>query len=65
MTEGEQIEKKTKAEYRAIIDKMGKKEFTLIKMQEYGFWPKNVPTPYEKQASETPEDYAYWPFRFW
>ena len=36
---------------------MGKKEFTLMKMQEYGFWPKDLPTPYEKQRSETPEDY--------
>ena len=27
-------------------------------MQEYGFWPKNLPTPYEKQENETKEEYA-------
>ncbi|MFX1237404.1 MAG: reverse transcriptase family protein [Promethearchaeota archaeon] len=48
----------TKKEYRTLISQMGKKEFTLMKMQEYGFWPKNLPTPYEKQLSETPEQYA-------
>ena len=37
---------------------LGKKEFTLLKMQEYGFWPKNLPTPYEKQENETKEEYA-------
>ena len=58
MTESEEIERKSKADYRAIIDKMGKKEFTLMKMQEYGFWPKDLQTPYEKQKSETPEQYA-------
>lgn len=26
-------------------------------MQEYGFWPKNLPTPYEKQENETKEQY--------
>jgi hypothetical protein len=58
MTESEEIERKTKAEYRAMISQMGKKEFTLIKMQEYGFWPKGVPTPFEKQKSESPEEFA-------
>ncbi len=58
MTESEEIERKSKADYRAIINQMGKKEFTLLKMQEYGFWPKGVPTPYEKQKSESPEEFA-------
>jgi len=43
--------------YRKKVNEMGKKEFTLMKMQEYGFWPKDLPTPYEKQANETEEDY--------
>ena len=47
-----------KYEYRKIINQMGKKEFTLSKMQEYGFWPKDLPTPYEIQRNETPEQYA-------
>lgn len=44
--------------YRDSVKQMGKKEFTLIKMQEYGFWPENYPTPYERQKNETPEAYA-------
>ena len=36
----------TKAEYRKQVNEMGKKEFTFLKMQEYGFWPSNLPTPY-------------------
>ncbi|MCM1989975.1 reverse transcriptase family protein [Oceanirhabdus seepicola] len=47
----------TKTEYRERVNQMGKKEFTLLKMQEYGFWPKNLPTPYERQDNETPEQY--------
>jgi len=43
--------------YRKQVNEMGKKEFTLMKMQEYGFWPENLPTPYERQESETDEDY--------
>lgn len=46
-----------KADYREQVKNMGKKEFTLLKMQEYGFWPKDLPTPYERQANETKEDY--------
>lgn len=57
MTESNDVQKKTKAEYRAIINQMGKKEFTLLKMQEYGFWPKEMPTPYERQQNESIEDY--------
>lgn len=47
-----------KQNYREAINQMGKKEFTLIKMQEYGFWPKDLPTPYERQENETREQYA-------
>lgn len=43
--------------YRKQVNQMGKKEFTLMKMKEYGFWPKDLPTPYERQANETEEDY--------
>ena len=43
----------TKAEYRNLVNNMGKKEFTFLKMQEYGFWPSNLPTPYERQQNET------------
>ncbi len=47
-----------KQEYRQMMNEMGKKEFTLKKMQEYGFWPKDLPTPYEIQRNETEEQYA-------
>jgi len=47
-----------KQDYREVVKQMGKKEFTLLKMQEYGFWPKNLPTPYERQENETKEEYA-------
>lgn len=47
----------TKADYRKLVNDMGKKEFTLEKMKEYGFWPKNLPTPYERQENETKEEY--------
>lgn len=46
-----------KQDYREAVNTMGKKEFTFLKMQEFGFWPKNLPTPYEKQANETKEQY--------
>lgn len=47
----------TKAEYRKLVNNMGKKEFTFLKMQEYGFWPSHLPTPYERQQNETAEDF--------
>ena len=47
----------TKAEYRNLVNHMGKKEFTFLKMQEYGFWPSNLPTPYERQQNETEQDF--------
>ncbi len=47
----------TKAEYRKLVNNMGKKEFTFLKMQEYGFWPSNLPTPYERQENETTQDF--------
>ena len=46
-----------KSDYRSMVNQMGKKEFTLLKMQEYGFWPKDLPTPYERQKSESQEDF--------
>lgn len=46
-----------RADYRNMTKAMGKKEFTLLKMQEYGFWPKNLPTPFERQENETKEEY--------
>ena len=46
-----------KQDYRNMVNTMGKKEFTLLKMQEYGFWPKDLPTPYERQKNETKEQY--------
>ena len=46
-----------KAEYRNLVNNMGKKEFTFLKMQEYGFWPNNLPTPYERQQNETAQDF--------
>lgn len=47
----------TKAEYRKLVSSMGKKEFTFLKMQEYGFWPSHLPTPYERQQNESAEDF--------
>lgn len=49
----------TKAEYRELVNNMGKKEFTFQKMQEYGFWPSHLPTPYERQQHETQEDFEH------
>ncbi len=46
-----------KTEYRNLVKNMGKKEFTFLKMQEYGFWPSNLPTPYERQQNETEQDF--------
>jgi len=57
-TENQDVQKRTKEDYHKIIDQMGRKEFTLMKMQEYGFWPKDMPTPYEIQANESLEDFA-------
>jgi RNA-directed DNA polymerase len=59
MIENYEVQQSSRAEYRELVDRMGKKEFTLLKMQEYGFWPKDLPTPYEKQKHETREQYAY------
>ena len=57
MMGNEQNIKNNKQDYRNAVNSMGKKEFTLLKMQEFGFWPKDLPTPYEKQANETKEQY--------
>lgn len=58
MIENQETSKNKRQDYREIVNQMGKKEFTLLKMQEYGFWPKNLPTPYERQENETKEEYA-------
>jgi len=57
MRENNTVPKNTRANYSEIVKQMGKKEFTLLKMQEYGFWPKDLPTPYEMQQNETPDVY--------
>ncbi|WMJ80704.1 reverse transcriptase family protein [Clostridium sp. MB40-C1] len=57
MMDNNETVKNTKADYREMVNNMGKKEFTLLKMQEYGFWPKDLPTPYERQNNETAEQY--------
>ncbi|MHA1819526.1 MAG: reverse transcriptase family protein [Promethearchaeota archaeon] len=49
-------ESKIKA-YRRLVNILGKKEFTLIKMIEMNFWPQDIPTPFERQINETPEEY--------
>ena len=53
MMENNQNNINNKKSYREAVTIMGKKEFTLAKMQEYGFWPKDIPTPYERQDNET------------
>lgn len=57
MIENNEVTKQIKEDYRNMVALMGKKEFTLLKMQEFGFWPPNLPTPYERQTDETPEQY--------
>lgn len=57
MSENNEVLQQTRSDYRKIANEMGKKEFTLLKMQEYGFWPKDLPTPYEIQKDETKEQY--------
>ena len=47
----------TRKEYRASVSELGKKEFTLLKMQEYGFWPKGLPTPHERQKNESAAEF--------
>lgn len=57
MTDNQELQQQIRMSYRESINTMGKKEFTLLKMQEYGFWPKDLPTPYERQTNETAEQY--------
>jgi len=47
-----------KQSYRRLVQQLGKKQFTFLKMQEYGFWPKDLPTPYEQQKDESDEAFA-------
>jgi len=42
----------SKQNYQKLIQQLGKKQFTFLKMQDYGFWPKDLPTPYEQQKDE-------------
>ena len=51
------MESMNRNSYREAVKTLGKKEFTLLKMQEYGFWPDNLKTPYERQEDETEEDF--------
>lgn len=55
--ENNDILKSSREDYREQVNTLGKKEFTLMKMQEYGFWPKDLPTPYEVQENETEEEF--------
>ncbi len=48
----------SKSDYSRLIQQLGKKQFTFMKMQEYGFWPKNLPTPYNQQENESNEDFT-------
>ena len=48
----------SKSDYGKLVGQLGKKQFTFIKMQEYGFWPKDIPTPYEQQEKESDEEYT-------
>lgn len=58
MTESREPQEKSRESYHEIINRLGKKQFTFLKMIEYGFWPKNIPTPYERQENESEENYA-------
>ncbi|MDP4182292.1 MAG: reverse transcriptase domain-containing protein, partial [Bacillota bacterium] len=57
MTDNNEIQKNSREDYREMVKNIGKKEFTLMKMQEYGFWPEGLPTPFERQLNETYEEY--------
>ncbi len=58
MNETVDIGRQSKQNYRKLIQQLGKKQFTFLKMQDYGFWPKDLPTPYEQQKNETNEAFA-------
>lgn len=45
----------TRENYRSQIRKHGKEYLTLEKMLDYGFWPEDIPIPFEIQKNETPE----------
>lgn len=57
MTEEKTIDSSSVNEYRRLMGLMGRREFILSKMIEYGIWPKDLPTPYERQVNETKEEY--------
>ena len=48
----------SRAHYYSMVNRLGKKQFTLLKMIEYGFWPDDIPTPFEKQKDESDKDFA-------
>lgn len=43
--------------HRQAVQIYGKEEYTLMKMAQYGFWPKNKPLLHEKQPYESMEDF--------
>lgn len=45
-------------EHREWLRRLGKKEYTLLKMLDYGFWPSHLPLPTERQRWESESDYA-------
>lgn len=59
MIENHDAQRDARTNYREMVNQIGKKEFTLLKMQEYGFWPKDLPTPYERQKNETIDEYTH------
>jgi len=55
VTEPRETQRRSTGYYRRMVNQLGKKQFTFLKMIEYGFWPKDIPTPYEQQENETKE----------
>ncbi len=47
----------TPQEHRLEMERMGRREYVLMKMIEYGFWPQGMPTPLERQRNEAPAEY--------
>ncbi len=47
----------TPQEHRLQMERMGRKEYVLMKMIEYGFWPQGIPTPIERQQNESSEQF--------
>lgn len=49
---------KRRADHRELVRLYGKKEYTLLKMKDYDFWPAHLPLPTERQPGESESDYA-------